>query len=81
MPFDYNALSRAARTPGPDGLRIFPAFEDNGSDLACVLRDLRRLWEQGSADAAVAAAALLDLARQLRYAEERYDALRDEVGA
>jgi predicted ATPase len=79
-PFDYNALSRAARAHGPDGFRTFPAFEDDGGDLACVLRDLRHIWsEYHHVDAAVAAAALLALAERLRSAEADLATLRAGV--
>lgn len=61
--FNYNDCTTRARTVGPDS---FPAFEDDGSDIACVLRDLAHLWaEYGHRDAATAAFALVALVEQL----------------
>jgi hypothetical protein len=58
-PFNYNNCAARARAVGPDS---FPAFEDDGSDLSCVLRDLAHLWaEHGHRDAAVAAFVIVDL--------------------
>jgi hypothetical protein len=63
--FDYNDCADRARTWGPDGLRQFPTFEDDGGDLALVLRDLSHLAGLGYQDAATAAFALVALAEQL----------------
>jgi len=60
VPFNYTELRRAAERRHPEsGAYRFPAFEDDGGDLACVLSDLRYLWEQGHLSAAIAALALL----------------------
>ena len=63
--FDYNDCAAKARTWGPDGLLMFPTFEDDGGDLALVLRDLAHMWTAGHQDAATAAFALVALAEQL----------------
>ena len=58
--FNYNDCASRARAVGPDS---FPAFTDDGGDLACILRDLAHLVaEYGHRDAAVAAFAIVDLA-------------------
>ena len=62
VPFDYNELRALAFRRDPDtGVRSFPRFDDDGGDLALVLRDLRYTWEAGDIDAAVAALAILAL--------------------
>lgn len=62
VPFNYTELRRASRRRDDEsGAHRFPAFEDDGGDLACVLSDLRHLWEQGHLNAAVAALAILAL--------------------
>jgi len=63
--FNYNDCAAKARTRGPDGHPTFPAFENDGSDMACVLRDLAHMWTAGHQDAATAAFALVALAEQL----------------
>ena len=63
--FDYNDCAAKARTWGPDGLLMFPTFEDDGGDLALVLRDLAHLAGLGHQDAATAAFAIVALVEQL----------------